>query len=149
MSLGDYMKHKVMCKTEQEELVYENWLRLGECIVTPKLKHMNHYISVFFDKKEEKKNLKKIEYIRSLGAMTDTEYEMWLHDFKKKMNNTRSSCGPKTKVTNKYAGTEKIYRTLKEACEDNDISYFKIKKVFKEEQSKITKYQGLIIEKLI
>lgn len=143
------MKHEVMCKTEHEELVYENWLRLGECIVTPTLRHMNYYLKSFYDKQEEKKNFKKIDYIRSLGAMTDTEYEMWLYDFKRKMNNTRASCGPKTVVTNKYAGTKKVYKTLKEACEDNDISYFKIKRVFKEEQDKKIKYQGLIIEKLV
>ena len=44
------MKHVAMCKTEHEELVYENWLRLGEFIVTPKLRHMNHYLSSFYDK---------------------------------------------------------------------------------------------------
>lgn len=141
------MKHEVMCKTEHEELVYENWLRLGECIVTPKLRHMNHYLSSFYDKKEEKKNYKKIDYIRELGTMTKSEHEMWLYDFKNKMNRSRS-CGPKTKVINKYAGTKKVYKTLLEACEDNEIAYKNIVKVFKEKQTKDVKYKGLIFEKL-
>lgn len=148
MSLGDYMKYEVICKTEHEELVRDNWLKLAECILTPILKNTNYYLKGFYDKKEEKKNCKKIDYIRSLGAMTDAEHEMWLNEFKKQMDSTKS-CGPRTRVINKYAGTKKVYNTLKEACEDNDISYFKIKKVFKEEQSKKTKYQGLIFEKLI
>ena len=105
------MKHRVLNINGQYDLVYENWLRLGECIVTPTLRHMNHYLSSFYDKKEEKKNYEKIDYIRALGSMTNVEYEMWLYDYKKKMNRSRS-CGPKTKVINKYAGTKKVYKTL-------------------------------------
>ena len=142
------MKHKAICKTEQEELVYENWLRLGECIVTPKLRHMNHYLSSFYDKKEEKENYKKIDYIRSLGTMTKAEHDMWLYDFKNKMNRSRS-CGPETKVINRCAGTKKIYKTLREACEDNDIRYKNLVEVFKEQKTKKVKYKGLIFEKLI
>ena len=69
------MKHRVLNINGQYDLVYENWLRLGECIVTPTLRHMNHYLSSFYDKKEEKKNYEKIDYIRALGSMTNVEYE--------------------------------------------------------------------------
>lgn len=141
------MKHEVICKTEQEELVYQNWLRLGECIVTPTLRHMNHYLSSFYDKKEEKKNYEKIDYIRELGTMTNAEYEMWLYDYKKKMNRSRSY-GPKTKVINKYAGTKKVYKNLREACEDYDIRYKNLVEIFKAEKTKKVKYKGLIFEKL-
>lgn len=141
------MKHEVMCKAEHEELVYENWLRLAECIVTPTLKNTNYYLKTFYDKKEEKKNYEKIDYIRELGTMTKSEYEMWLYDFKNKMNK-QISCGPKTRVTNKYAGTKKVYKTLKEACEDNDIRYKNLLEEFKDQQTKKVKYKGLIFEKL-
>jgi len=128
------MKHRVLNINGQYDLVYENWLRLGECIVTPTLRHMNHYLSSFYDKKEEKKNYEKIDYIRALGSMTNVEYEMWLYDYKKKMNRSRS-CGPKTKVINKYAGTKKVYKTLLEACEDYDIRYENLVEVFKAEKN--------------
>lgn len=141
------MKHRVLNINGQYDLVYENWLRLGECIVTPTLRHMNHYLSSFYDKKEEKKNYEKIDYIRALGSMTNVEYEMWLYDYKKKMNRSRS-CGPKTKVINKYAGTKKVYKTLLEACEDYDIRYENLVEVFKAEKTKKVKYKGLIFEKL-
>lgn len=141
------MKHRVLNINGQYDLVYENWLRLGECIVTPTLRHMNHYLSSFYDKKEEKKNYEKIDYIRALGSMTNVEYEMWLYDYKKKMNRSRS-CGPKTKVINKYAGTKKVYKTLLEACEDYDIRYENLVEVFKAEKTKKVKYKGLIFEKI-
>lgn len=141
------MKHRVLNINGQYDLVYENWLRLGECIVTPTLRHMNHYLSSFYNKKEEKKNYEKIDYIRALGSMTNVEYEMWLYNYKKKMNRSRS-CGPKTKVINKYAGTKKVYKTLREACEDYDIRYENLVKVFKAEKTKKVKYKGLIFEKL-
>ena len=79
--------------------------------------------------------------------MTKAEHEMWLYDLKNKMNRSRS-CGPQTKVTNKYAGTKKVYKTLREACEDNDIRYKNLVEVFKEQQTKKVKYKGLIFEKL-
>ena len=72
---------------------------------------------------------------------------MWLYDYKKKMNRSRS-CGPKTKVINKYAGTKKVYKTLLEACEDYDIRYENLVEVFKAEKTKKVKYKVLIFEKI-
>lgn len=141
------MKHRVMNINSQDDLIYENWLRLGECIVTPKLRHMNYYLSSFYDKKEEKKNYEKIDYIRSLGTMTKAEHEIWLYNYKKKMNKT-ISYGPKTKVTNKYAGTKQVYKTMREACEDNDIKYKNLVEMFNSEKTKKVKYKGLIFEKV-
>lgn len=68
-------------------------------------------------------------------------------NYKKKINRSRS-CGPKTKVINKYAGTKKVYKTLREACEDYDIRYENLVEVFKTEKTKKVKYKGLIFEKL-
>lgn len=141
------MKYRVLSINRQDDLVYENLLRLGECIVTKELRPMNHYLSSFYDKKEEKKNYEKIDYIRALGTMTDAEYEIWLYDLKKKLNRRRSY-GPATRVINKYAGTKQVYKNMREACEDNNVKYSNLVELFKAEKTKKVKYKGLIFEKL-
>lgn len=141
------MKHRVLSINGQDDLIYENLLRLGECIVTKKLRPMNHYLSSFYNKKEERERFVKIDYIRELGTMTDVEFQMWLYSYKKKMNRSRSY-GPKTKVTNKYAGTKQVYENMREACEDNNIKYSNLVELFNTEKTKKVKYKGLIFEKV-
>ena len=64
---------------------------------------------------------------------------------KKIEHNTRDT---RTKVINPYLGEEKIFNTIKEACEEYDINYNNVKEYFFRKKTKQITYKGLIFIKL-
>lgn len=144
---GIKMRHRTLNINAEKDVAYENWMNLGQYILTDKPRPINHYLNPFYDRVEAKESMENIDYLRKLGAMTKTEHEIWLCEYKKKCNKRRSS-GPRTKVINNYLGTIEVYENLKEACEDNDIKYSNLVEVFDTEKTNEVMYKGLIFEKL-
>lgn len=144
---GIKMRHRTLNINAENDVAYENWMNLGQYILTDKPRPMNHYLSPFYDRAEAKENMENIHYLRKLGAMTKAEHEVWLYEYKNECNK-KIECGPKIKVINNYAGTVEIYKSLREACEDNDIEYSNLVEVFNTEKTNKVVYKGLIFKKL-
>ena len=60
-------------------------------------------------------------------------------------HNTRDT---RTKVINTYLGEEKIFNTIKEACEEYDLKFNNVKEYFFRKKTNKIQYKGLILEKL-
>ena len=95
------------------------------------------YLKGLFDKEESKKRIKQIDLMRSIGMKTEAEQII--------EHNTRDT---RTKVINPYLGEEKIFNTIKEACEEYDINYNNVKEYFFRKKTKQITYKGLIFIKL-
>lgn len=126
-----------------------NHLRLLEWIIDKEEHNTNYYLHGLYDDEESKERIEKIDYLRQIGAGTKLENEMWMEKYKKQTNSNRNkSGGCKTKVINKYAGTEEEFKTLKAACEEYDLNYETVKTYFTKQKTKEVTYKGLIIRKL-
>ena len=95
------------------------------------------YLKGLFDKEESQKRIKQIDLMRSIGMKTEAEQII--------EHNTRDT---RTKVINPYLGEEKIFNTIKEACEEYDINYNNVKEYFFRKKTKQITYKGLIFIKL-
>ena len=99
--------------------------------------------------KKLKQRISKIEYLREIGAGTDLEHEIWLEKFKKKAESKRNYVGArKIKVINPAAGTEEIFPSINQMCEEHDFKKKNVRSMFHYKKSNKIQYKGLILEKL-
>lgn len=134
-------KHKVLNVLAQEDPTYENWLRLAEWIFTKKIRLVD-----LQDKDEEQKRMKEIDELRARGEKTP--YEPANKKKKAKGNPNLSPRKIVLEVTNLENNEKIIYKSMKNFCEINDISYTYIKSRFKKAQSRKILYNRLIIKKI-
>ena len=134
----------------REDPTTENWLALFHAITDKsQRKDMRFYLSGLFDEEEGNKRMKKIDYLRQLGAGTELDHEKWLENFKKKAESKRKYVGAKKiKVTNLYAGTEEIFNSINSMCEEYGFRKNNVRSMFHYKKSNKIKYRGLILEKL-
>lgn len=133
-------KHKVTNALAQEDPTYENYLRLAEAIFTGRIKVVD-----LQDKEEETKRIKEIDDMRARGEKTPYEAA------EKKPKRITNTKGPKkimVEVTNLETNEKNIYKSMKNFCEVNEISYSYIKYRFKKAKSNKILYNRLIINKL-
>lgn len=124
-----------------------NYLRLYEALVDQNPRDIRHYINDLMDEEESKKRIKEIDEIRAAGGMTEAEM-MTVKELKEKGKKYR------TKVVNPSAGTEEIFNSLREACEEyclkynNVRAYFSQNKKSKKNKKNMIKYHGLYLTML-
>ncbi len=104
--------------------------------------------------------MKEIDEIRAAGGTTEAEmihlkdccdrrYKTVLNELKRMRKQERY--GHTTKVVNQSAGTEEIFNSLREACEEyclkynNVRAYFSQNKKSKKNKKNVIKYHGLIL----
>ena len=123
-----------------EDKTLINYLRLAESIFTGRIKVVD-----LQDKEEEIIRIKEIDDMRARGEKTPYEAT----DKKpKRITNTK---GPKkimVEVTNLETNEKHIYKSMKNFCKVNEISYSYIKSRFKKAKSNKILYNRLIINKL-
>lgn len=135
-----FNRHKVTNALAQEDPTYENYLRLAEAIFTGRIKVVD-----LQDKEEETKRMKEIDDMRSRGEKTPYEAA------EKKPKRITNTKGPKkimVEVTNLETDEKNIYKSMKNFCEVNEISYSYIKYRFKKAKSNKILYNRLIINRL-
>ncbi|WP_434796648.1 hypothetical protein [Terrisporobacter vanillatitrophus] len=135
-----FNRHKVTNALAQEDPTYENYLRLAEAIFTGRIKVVD-----LQDKEEETKRMKEIDDMRARGEKTPYEAA------EKKPKRITNTKGPKkimVEVTNLETNEKNIYKSMKNFCEVNEISYSYIKSRFKKAKSNKILYNRLIINKL-
>ena len=115
------------------------------------------------DEEESKKRMKEIDEIRAAGGTTEAEmihlkdccdrrYKTVLNELKRMRKQERY--GHTTKVVNPSAGTEEIFNSLREACEEyclkynNVRAYFSQNKKSKKNKKNMIKYHGLYLTML-
>ena len=136
-------QHVSLTPKMKEDPVSENYIALFHAITDPTIINPNKkvdsrkYLKGLFDEEESQKRMKQIDLMRRIGMKTEAE-QMIEH-------NTRDT---RTKVINPYLGEEKIFNTIKEACEEYDINYNNVKEYFFRKKTKQITYKGLIFIKL-
>ncbi len=137
-----------------------NYLRLYEALVDQNQRDIRHYINDLMDEEEAEKRMKEIDEIRAAGEATEAEmihlkdccdrrYKTVLNELKRMRKQERY--GHTTKVVNQSAGTEEIFNSLREACEEyglkynNARAYFSQNKKSKKNKKNVIKYHGLIL----
>ena len=140
-----------------------NYLRLYEALVDQNPRDIRHYINDLMDEEESKKRIKEIDEIRAAGGATEAEmiglkeccnkrYKAVLNGIKRMSKQERY--GHTTKVVNPSAGTEEIFNSLREACEEyglkynNARAYFSQNKKNKKNKKNVIKYHGLYLTML-
>lgn len=134
----------------REDPTTENWLALFHAITDKsQRKDMRFYLSGLFDEEEGNKRMKKIDYLRQLGAGTELDHEKWLEKFKKETEkNKYKYAGRKIKVINPSTGTDEIFPTISAFCEEYELKKENVRSAFNVKKSNKIKYKGLILEKL-
>ena len=136
-------QHISLTPEMKEDPVWKNYIALFNAITDKEITDINKevdsrkYLKGLFDKEESQKRMKQIDLMRRIGMKTEAE-QMIEH-------NTRDT---RTKVINPYLGEEKIFNTIKEACEEYDINYNNVKEYFFRKKTKQITYKGLIFIKL-
>ena len=136
-------QHVSLTPKMKEDPVMDCYIALFNAITDREITDINKevdsrkYLKGLFDKEESKKRIKQIDLMRRIGMKTEAEQII--------EHNTRDT---RTKVINPYAGTEKVFRTIKEACEEYDINYNNVKEYFFRKKTKQITYKGLIFIKL-
>lgn len=136
-------QHVSLTPEMKEDPVWENYIALFNAITDKEITDINKevdsrkYLKGLFDKEESQKRIKQIDLMRSIGMKTEAEQII--------EHNTRDT---RTKVINSYLGEEKIFNTMKEACEEYDINYNNVKEYFFRKKTKQITYKGLIFIKL-
>ena len=136
-------QHVSLTPKMKEDPVMDCYIALFNAITDREITDINKevdsrkYLKGLFDKEESKKRIKQIDLMRRIGMKTEAEQII--------EHNTRDT---RTKVINPYAGTEKVFRTIKEACEEYDINYNNVKEYFFRKKTNRITYKGLILEKL-
>ena len=140
-----------------------NYLRLYEALVDQNQRDIRHYINDLMDEEEAEKRMKEIDEIRATGGTTEAEiihlkdccdrrYKAVLNGIKRMSKQERY--GHTTKVVNPSAGTEEIFNSLREACEEyclkynNVRAYFSQNKKSKKNKNNTIKYHGLYLTML-
>lgn len=140
-----------------------NYLRLYEVLVDQDLRDMKYYLNDLIDEEASKKRMKEIDEIRAAGGATEAEmiglkeccdkrYKAVLNGIKRMSKQERY--GHTTKVVNPSAGTEEIFNSLREACEEyglkynNARAYFSQNKKSKKNKNNTIKYHGLYLTML-
>ena len=140
-----------------------NYLRLYEALVDQNPRDIRHYINDLMDEEESEKRMKEIDEIRAAGGATEAEmiglkeccdkrYKAVLNGIKRMSKQERY--GHTTKVVNPSAGTEEIFNSLREACEEyglkynNARAYFSQNKKSKKNKKNVIKYHGLYLTML-
>ena len=128
----------------------ENYIALFHAITDKKPRNdMRYYLSGLFDDEEAEISMMKIDELRALGSSTEYEHEIWLEKFKKKVESKRNYVGArKIKVINPSAGTEEIYPSINQMCEEYDFKKKNVRSMFNYKKSNKIQYKGLILEKL-
>ena len=127
----------------------ENYIALFHAITDIRERDIRYYLSGLFDSEEEKQRISKIEYLREIGAGTDLEHEIWLEKFKKKAESKRNYVGArKIKVINPAAGTEEIFPSINQMCEEYGFKKKNVRAMFHYRESNKIRYKGLYLEKL-
>lgn len=137
-TLLEKSKHVNIEAIEDPTLI--NYLRLAESIFTGRIKVVD-----LQDKEEERKRMKEIDDMRARGEKTPYE------SVEKKPKRITNTKGPKkimVEVTNLENKEKSIYKSMKNFCEVNKVSYSYIKTRFKKENSNKILYNRLIINKL-
>lgn len=140
----------------REDPTAENYIALFHAITDKDIDYYSNkvinsrkYLKGLFDDEEGDKRIAEIDYLRKLGAGTEIEHEIWLEKFKKKAESKRNYVGArKIKVTNPYAGTEEIYPSINQMCEEYDFKKKNVRSMFHYKKSNKIQYKGLILEKL-
>ncbi len=136
-------QHVSLTPKMKEDPVMDCYIALFNAITDREITDINKevdsrkYLKGLFDKEESQKRIKQIDLMRRIGMKTEAE-QMIEH-------NTRDT---RTKVINPYLGEEKIFNTIKEACEEYDINYNNVKEYFFRKKTNKIQYKGLILEKL-
>ena len=136
-------QHVSLTPKMKEDPVSENYIALFHAITDPTIINPNKkvdsrkYLKGLFNEEESQKRIKQIDLMRSIGMKTEAEQII--------EHNTRDT---RTKVINPYLGEEKIFNTIKEACEEYDINYNNVKEYFFRKKTKQITYKGLIFIKL-
>lgn len=140
-NLLEKQKHINLESLEDPTLI--NYLRLYEALVDQNPRDIRHYINDLMDEKEAEKRMKEIDEIRAAGGTTEAE-----------MIHLKERYGHTTKVVNPSAGTEEIFNSLREACEEyglkynNARAYFSQNKKSKKNKKNMIKYHGLYLTML-
>ena len=136
-------QHMSLTLEMKEDPIMDCYIALFNAITDREITDINKevdsrkYLKGLFDKEESQKRMKQIDLMRRIGMKTEAE-QMIEH-------NTRDT---RTKVINPYLGEEKIFNTIKEACEEYDINYNNVKEYFFRKKTKQITYKGLIFIKL-
>ena len=140
-----------------EDPTFINYLRLYEALVDQNQRDIRHYVNDLMNEEEAEKRMKEIDEIRAAGGATESEmihlkdccdrrYKTVLNELKK-----QERYGHTTKVVNPSAGTEEIFNSLREACEEyglkynNARAYFSQNKKSKKNKKNVIKYHGLYL----
>ena len=144
-NLLEKQKHINFESIEDPTLI--NYLRFFEAIADQNPRDIRHYVNDLMNEEEAEKRMKEIDEIRATGGITEAEM-MTLKELKKKGKKYR------TKVVNPSAGTEEIFNSLREACEEyglkynNARAYFSQNKKSKKNKKNVIKYHGLYLTML-
>lgn len=126
----------------------ENYIALFHAITDIRERDIRYYLSGLFDDEEGDERVAEIDKLRALGSSTDLEHEIWLEKFKKKVESKRNYVGARIKVINPSAGTEEIYPSINQMCEEYDFKKKNVRSMFNYKKSNKIQYKGLILEKL-
>lgn len=134
-------RHKVSNALAQDDITYENYLRLAEWIFVGKV-----HLKDLQDDREAKKRMKEIDELRARGDRTPYEDETIQN---------KKRCAPKTnkkriviEVTNLAINEKTIYKSLREFCDLTGTPRTIIKERFKRSQSKKILFNRMIIRKV-
>ena len=106
--------------------------------------------------------IREIDNIRATGGITEAEmialneenanYDIKVRKELEAIKKRRVFKRRQIRVINKYAGEERIFSSMKEACEEYDLNYNSVQNTYKYYQKRYgankIKYHGLIIEKM-
>ena len=140
-----------------------NYLRFFEAIADQNPRDIRHYVNDLMNEEEAEKRMKEIDEIRAAGGATEAEmiglkeccnkrYKAVLNGIKRMSKQERY--GHTTKVVNPSAGTEEIFNSLREACEEYSLKYNNVRAYFsqnkksKKNKKNMIKYHGLYLTML-
>ena len=136
-------QHVSLTPKDKEDPVMDCYIALFHAITDPTIINPNKkvdsrkYLKGLFNEEESQKRIKQIDLMRSIGMKTEAEQLIY-----------HSTRNVRTKVTNPYLGEEKIFNTMKEACEEYELKFNNVKEYFFRKKTNKIQYKGLILEKL-
>ena len=157
-NLLEKQKHINFESIEDPTLI--NYLRFFEAIADQNPRDIRHYVNDLMNEEEAEKRMKEIDEIRATGGATEAEmihlkdccdrrYKTVLNSIKRMRKQERY--GHTTKVVNPSAGTEEIFNSLREACEEYGLKYNNARAYFsqsKKNKNNTIKYHGLYLTML-
>ena len=160
-NLLEKQKHINFESIEDQTII--NYLRFFEAIADSNPRDIRYYVNDLMDGEESEKRMKEIDEIRAAGGATEAEmiglkeccdkrYKAVLNGIKRMSKQERY--GHTTKVVNPSAGTEEIFNSLREACEEYGLKYNNVRAYFsqnkksKKNKNNTIKYHGLYLTML-